>query len=71
MDGVTAYGLAVNLGPAVAPPPAPAGAPVAGAPHAGRPFEALFRVDRWESAAFGALVVIGLALYTNALLDAS
>lgn len=68
MDPVAAYGLAVNLGPAVAPSPAaPAGVPVNGP---GLPFEAVWRVDRWESAAFGALLIIGLALYVNAL-DAS
>lgn len=63
------YGLALNLGPAVAPP-LPAQAAPAGILIPGVSLDA-FRVNRWETAAVGSLAIVLLALYTNALLDAS
>lgn len=72
MEPIAAYGMAITLG---APPPAAMPAEVAPRAGAVSPwatgFSDLVAVNRWQSAAVGTLVVIGLALYTNALLDES
>lgn len=71
MNGqVAAYGLALNMG---APTPAAAVAPaaVSSAPPAGGfNLGDAFYVNRWESSAVGALLLVGLALVANAYFDA-
>lgn len=68
MQGVAAYGMVTSFdvarpGLAAAPVTAVAG------PPAGQSWADVLRVNRWESGAVGAVVIIALAVYVNTLLD--
>lgn len=72
MDTIAPYGMVTSFAPPQAP--SPAGSPVADAglavPSAWQAgFSDFVHVNRWESSAIGVVLIIGFALYANALLD--
>lgn len=72
MDAIAAYGMVTSLSPPTAPVMAPASpVAVAGSEWPGGPLRDLVAHDKWTSSAIGAVLIIGFALYANALLDAS
>lgn len=65
MEPVTAYGLALNLSPS------PVAVPAGAAAQPPSEFDAfgLAHVNRLEASVWGAILIIGAALYVNALYD--
>ncbi len=67
MQGVAAYGMVTSFD--VARPGAAAPMVAVAGPPAGQSWADALRVNRWESGAVGAVVIIALAVYINTLID--